>query len=73
MNMNATDKMVMAINKVLGKDTVAVDHENSDIIVNGEEGYTICCDDDDEVYNTLSAMLQGMMLMREVEIERSAV
>lgn len=68
--MTATEKMMRAVNKALGKEMISL--EDNNIIVESNSPYTIVCEDNDEVYNTLSAMLEGMMLLKEVEIERSA-
>lgn len=66
----ATTKIVRTINRILKNDIVSVDYENTEIIIDGEDGYTIVCDDGDDMYNTLSNMLQGMMLLRDSEINR---
>lgn len=66
----ATEKMMRAVNKALGKEVISV--EDDTITVNVSKPYTIVCVDDDDVYNTLSSMLEGIMIMKEVEIERSA-
>ena len=69
----ATEKMMRAVNKALGKEIISVDDETiTSITVNVSKPYTIECVDDDDVYNTLSAMLEGIMILKEVEIERSA-
>lgn len=65
----ATEKMMRAVNKALGKEIISVEDEI--ITVNVSEPYTIECVDDDDVYNTLSAMLEGIMILKDVETERS--
>lgn len=64
----ATEKMMRAVNKALGKEVISV--EDDTITVNVSKPYTIVCVDDDDVYNTLSSMLEGIMIMKEVEIEQ---
>ena len=66
----ATEKMMRAVNKALGKDVISV--EDDTITVSISKPYTIECVDDDDTYNTLSAMLEGIMILKEVEIERRA-
>lgn len=66
----ATEKMMRAVNKALGKEIISV--EDDTITVNVSKPYTIVCVDDDDVYNTLSSMLEGIMILKEVAIERSA-
>lgn len=67
----ATEKMMRAVNKALGKEVISI-VDDEIITVNVSKPYTIVCVDDDDVYNTLSSMLEGIMIMKEVEIERSA-
>ena len=65
---NAITKKVNTINEILGYEVVSVDDVNDEIVVdyNGNDGYTIVCDDEDDVFNTLSSMLDGMLLLRSV-------
>lgn len=63
----ATEKMMRAVNNALGKDVISV--EDDTITVNVSKPYTIECVDDDDVYNTLLAMLDGIMILKEIEIK----
>lgn len=63
----ATEKMMRAVNKALGKEVISV--EDDTITVNVSEPYTIICVDDDDTYNTLSAMLEGIMILKEIEVK----
>ncbi len=66
----ATEKMMRAVNKALGKEIISVDDEPiTSITVNVSKPYTIECVDDDDVYNTLSAMLEGIMILKEIEVK----
>ena len=59
--------MMRAVNKALGKEVISV--EDDTITVNVSKPYTIECVDDDDVYNTLLAMLDGIMILKEIEIK----
>jgi hypothetical protein len=57
---NSIKEFAEAINNLLGRDVVELDLENFDIEV--KNAYTIVCNDEDDMFNTLSAMLDGIRL-----------
>lgn len=65
---NAIKNKVDTINEILGDEIVSVDEENDYIIVeyNDGGGYTVVCDDKDDVYNSLLMMLEGMTILGTV-------
>lgn len=71
---HATDKLITAINKILGCDAVSADYENFNIEVEEAEddSYIICCDDTDEMYNVLMSMIDGMRLYKSIQERKGA-
>ena len=59
---NRIKEFAEAINNLLGRDVVELDLENFDIEVYDKNAYTIVCNDEDDMFNTLSAMLDGIRL-----------
>ena len=68
---NAIKNKVDTINEILGDEIVSVDYENDYIDVNYNDGggYTVVCDDEDDVYNSLLMMLEGMTILANVRRE----
>ena len=63
----ATENLVRLINDLCGCDTVSVEENNIYVDdMSDDGGYFIECEDDDEVYNTLMAMHDGMTLLNSV-------
>lgn len=65
---SAIKNKVDTINEILGDEIVSVDYENDCIDVNYNDGggYTVVCDDEDDVYNSLLMMLEGMTILANV-------
>lgn len=55
------------INGELGAEVLRIENETNIIAEHGELDYTIVCDNEDDVHNTLTAMLNGIELLKEVQ------
>lgn len=63
----ATENLVRLINDLCGCDAVSVGEDNIYVDdMSDDGGYFIECEDDDEVYNTLMSMHDGMTLLNSV-------
>ena len=65
MTYSGIDKMVRSVNMALGKHMVDV--EDDCIVIDSKSPFAIVCEDEDDVFNTLSNMLTGIILLREAE------
>lgn len=68
MTSKATENVVKLINNLCGCDAVSVGEDNIYVDdMSDDGGYFIECEDDDDVYNTLMAMHDGMALLNSVK------
>ena len=63
MKNKATESLVAIINKNLEGNIIEVDYENDIIMIHKGKGLSICCEDEDDVYNSLQNILTGITLM----------
>lgn len=71
MRSKATENMVKLINDLCGCDAVSVEDDYITVRDGYDDGavehrYAILCDNDDDVYNTLMAMHDGMTLLNSI-------